>query len=283
VSTFLNEFDDADKGEIRPETSSLMHPCCYLRRKIIPRIVKNKTKEEIVWTYLVARKYENNHRELSRILCSRYQDIPDKSRIWIEAHLQPTRQNEGDCWETCADLSMGRLDRIENTKMQVQAGGDWVCICESKWHRDIDEYPDGTNQLCKIIEHALLLHNKDGSFHNRVYVTLITPKSFKYPTHKFFQRKYQDTFRAYLEDKNSLEEDLRKCHLEFLDYKMKKTVKERISALELNWVTFEELLQLPNLVEKCIPGKYRVTIDTWEEIFALLSMAGVVTELKGCL
>jgi hypothetical protein len=44
------------------------------------------------------------------------------------------------------------------------------------------------------------------------------------------------------------------------------TLINRISALRLHWVTFEELLGLGDIVEDQIPGKHRIRFDSWEQV-----------------
>jgi hypothetical protein len=44
--------------------------------------------------------------------------------------------------------------------------------------------------LLQIIEHALLLHDGRGSFPEKVYVTLVTPRYFKERLGKFSDREY---------------------------------------------------------------------------------------------
>ena len=73
-------------------------------------------------------------------------------------------------------------------------------------------------------------------------------------------------YTRYNLDKEFLVDDLKLCPLEFLHYD-KETLFKRLNALILNWVTFEELLGLENLVSDNIPGKYRINRESWEQIF----------------
>jgi len=59
---------------------------------------------------------------------------------------------------------------------------------------------DGINQLSRIIEHSLLLHDKKGHFPEKVYVTLVTPRYFKEGLGKFSQRKYLKKYNEYKDD-----------------------------------------------------------------------------------
>jgi len=67
---------------------------------------------------LVARKYENNYQGLvSKLLCGTTpESLPRDNKIWIEAYLQPTRQDERDSWKVRADLAIGHLEVIKRQR-----------------------------------------------------------------------------------------------------------------------------------------------------------------------
>lgn len=177
---------------------------------------------------------------------------------------------------------MGHLEEIKGRENQIQgSGGEWVCIVESKWYDDIqtNTVDDGSNQLLKIIEHALLLHDNKGNFLKSVYVTLVTPKYFMEGLGKFSYRKYPKKYKEYKNEPEKLKKDLALCTFPFLKHDI-ETLINRADALKLNWVTFEELLELPNLVEHHRPGKYRVTIDSWKEIFSEMDMDDLYIKLS---
>jgi hypothetical protein len=258
-------------------TTSLFYPKPYVDIQIRPAIKDNDRSAEVVWTYLVARKYENNYQALvSKLLCGTTpESLPRDNKIWIEAYLQPTRQDERDSWKTRADLAIGHLEVIKGSENQIQSsGGEWVCIVESKWYDDIqtNAINNESNQLLKIIDHALLIHDNKGNFPKSVYVTLVTPKYFKEGLGKFSHREYSTKYEKYNEpERLQLKKELNLCTLPFVKHNL-ETLISRTSALILNWVTFEELLGLPNLVDDHIPGKYKVTIDSWKEIFSKMDM-----------
>jgi len=259
---------------------SLKYPADYIKVQISPVITENKDMtKEIVWTYLIARKYKNDYpcdyAKLAEKLGVKEKMMPEKSKIWLEAYLQPTRSKEGKTWMTRADLAMGHLKEISRKENQFQSsGGEWVCIVESKWYDNMHftSTPEKINQLLKIIEHALLLHDDQGRFPKKVYVTLVTPKYFKEGFGKFSHRDYSNIYNEYNKPgKLKLKKDLALYNLSFLNHDL-ETLIGRTRALILNWVTFEELLDLPNLVEHHRPGKYRVTINSWKEIFSKMGM-----------
>jgi hypothetical protein len=262
--------------------TSLIHPASYVNIQMRPAIQKNDLTAEVVWTYLVARKYEKDHGALANTLCGQDKMLPENSKIWLEAYLQPTRQDERDSWKTRADLAMGHLKKIEGRKNQIQGSdGEWICIVESKWYDDIqiNAVDDGSNQLLKIIEHALLLHDNKGNFPKSVYVTLVTPKYFMEGLGKFSYRKYPKKYKEYRNEPAKLKKDLALCTFPFLRHDIESLIN-RADALKLNWVTFEELLGLPNLVEDHIPGKHRVIIDTWKEVFFKMGREDLLSELS---
>jgi len=133
--------------------------------------------------------------------------------------------------------------------------------------------------LSRLIEHALLLHDKKGEFPERVYVTLITPRYFKDQLGQFSERNYWKKYHDYTKNKKILERDLGLCTLPFLNHDL-ETLLSRISALKLNWVTFEKLLDLSDLVEDYIPGKYRTKRDSWKQIFAEMGREDLFVELN---
>lgn len=266
-------------------TTSLFYPKPYVGIQIRPAIKDNDRSAEVVWTYLVARKYENNYQALvSKLLCGTIpESLPRNNNMWLEAYLQPTRQDERDSWKTRADLAIGHLEVIRGSKNQIQgSGGEWVCIVESKWYDDIRlnaVSEDGINQLSRIIEHSLLLHDEKGHFPEKVYVTLVTPSFFKEGLGKFSHQEYSKKYKEYKNEPEKLKKDLALCTFPFLKHDI-ETLINRADALKLNWVTFEELLELPNLVEHHRPGKYRVTIDSWKEIFSEMDMDDLYIKLS---
>jgi hypothetical protein len=133
--------------------------------------------------------------------------------------------------------------------------------------------------LAQIIDHALLLHDSKGKFPEKVYVTLLTPEYFKEGFGKFSHRDYTEKYEEYRNKPGKLENDLKLCPLPFLKHNI-ETLISRINALKLNWVTFEELLGLPNLVEDHIPDCHRVTIGSWEKVFSEMGRQDLFRELS---
>ncbi|HPD60872.1 MAG TPA: hypothetical protein PKV48_03820 [Thermodesulfobacteriota bacterium] len=246
----------------------IITPPLYKMGRICPAIRDNDRTKEVVWTYLVAKRYKKNLSALVKCLCGCEEKLPDDPNIWLEAYLYPTQRltEEEKYWKTRADLAIGFLENVPRRENQIRAKGDWLCIAESKWFDDIHKnsrFPE-TYQLSQLIEHAILLSDINGEFPKRVYVSLITPRYFKERLGQFSRNKvYQSKYECYKSDKKSLEDDLRLCTLHFNEGCDLETLISRIDALRLNWVTFEELLRLSNLVQDHIPGKYKVTRDNW--------------------
>lgn len=64
--------------------SSLKHPADHVKVKIGPVIKVNKDMtKEIVWTYLVARKYKNDYENLAEKLGVKEETMPNEPKIWI--------------------------------------------------------------------------------------------------------------------------------------------------------------------------------------------------------
>lgn len=250
--------------------ASLFHPSPYVDIQILPAIQKNILSAEVVWSYLVARKYMNDPQALVEKLCGTNEQLPADSKIWLETYLFPTRirNEEQNAWKIRSDMAIGHFELAKDRGNQIQSNGEWVCIAESKWFDDIHangKFPE-IYQLSQIIDHALLLHDKKGQFPERVYVTLITPRYFKEKQGKFSDRLYWSKYNDYKFEPGKLENDLHLCPFPFLKHDI-ETMISRIKVLTLRWVTFEELLGLTNLVEDYVPGKYKVTINSWKKVF----------------
>ena len=269
---------------LEEKTINILHPAPYVERQVMPVLENNKMTSEVVWTYIVARKYQEKLSELTSKLCGIDEKLPHNAKIWLEVYLDPSRiwEEERKSWRSRADLAIGCIEPVQGKDAQIRTNGNWICIAESKWFDDIHQNSRFPNiyQLSQLIEHALLLHDKKGNFPDRVYVTLITPQYFKEQLGKSSKRIYWNKFQDYKSDKKHLEKDLQLCSLPFFKYDV-DTLISRIDALKLNWVTFEELLGLSNLVEDHIRGKYRVTRDTWEKIFTEMNSENLFQELMG--
>ena len=229
----------------------------------------------MVWTYLVARKYQDNQDGLVKKICGVNEELPDDARIWLETYLYPTRlwKKEVKSWRSRADLSLGYLEIVSDRIAEIRSNGEWVSIVESKWYDDIhanSNYPK-ILQLSQLIEHALLLHDKAGNFPERVYVTLLTPQYFKNQEGPFADRNYHQKFRKYISNRIELKTDLQLCPLTFLAHDL-DTLFSRIDSLILRWVTFEELLELPPLVSHNVPGKYKTNFHSWKQVFSEIGM-----------
>jgi len=267
---------------LEERTINILHPGPYVKKQIKPKLEKNITSSEVVWTYLVARKYQDKLSELTNKLCGVDEILCPDTKIWLEVYLDPSRiwEEERKSWRSRADLAIGCLEQVQGKEAQIQSNGDWICITEAKWFDDIHQnskFPE-IYQFSQLIEHALLLHDKKDNFPDRIYVTLITPQYFKDQLGEFSKKNYWNKFQDYKSNKESLAKDLQLCPLPFLKYDI-DTLISRMEALTLNWVTFEELLGLSNLVEDHFPGKYKTTRDTWERIFTEMNAENIFKEL----
>lgn len=262
--------------------SDIFHPSPYVERQIAPALKANDLSKEVVWTYLVARKYQDNQEGLVKKICGTDEKLPKGARIWLEAYLHPTRQRQEEvkCWRSRADLSVGHLEIVNDRDSQIRANGEWVSIVESKWYDDIHANPKYPQilQLSQLIEHALLLHDAAGNFPERVYVTMLTPQYFKNKEGPFAERNYQIKLEKYTSGTIELKTDLKLCPLTFLNHDT-DILLGRINHLILRWVTFEELLDLPPLVSHNVPGKYKTNFLSWEQVFDRIGMESTYYEI----
>ena len=275
---------DNDASRTSAISERIVHPPHYIERQIRPAIKKNNMDAEVVWTYILARIYENDIDKLAGLLCGKEEPVPSNSRIWLEAYLHPTRamRQEQKSWKTRADLAIGCLENVQNRKNQLRAAGDWIGIAEAKWFDDIHEnssFPE-IYQFSQLIEHAILMPNRDASFPERVYVTLITPRYFKDCNGPSCHRLYATKYLSYIQDKGSLVKDLKLCPLNFYNGFDLATLISRVDALTLRWITFEELLGVDELVEPSILGKYGTRPGTWGDVLGEVGKTGILKDLQ---
>ncbi len=263
-------------------TKGIRHPDNYVWKQLQKDIKNNKTKSEIVWSFIVSKKYQNHQNLLVNALCGCDEEIPNDHDILVEPYLYPTRQrdHENMGWKTRADLVVGWYSLVKNRKFQIRSSGDWICIGESKIFDDIRPAkgcPE-VSQLAKIIDHALLLHDRYGKFPSRVYLTAITPRYFKEKQGDFSDSLLWHEYHKYKKNPDTIATDLRLCNLPFLKHNVDILIN-RIKSLKLRWVTFEELLDINNIVEDYSPGKYRITFESWKQIFECAKLQSVYSEI----
>ena len=74
--------------------SDIFHPGPYVERQIAPALKANDLSKEVVWTYLVARKFQDNQENLVEKICGVAEELPDGAKIWLEAYLHPKLQRK---------------------------------------------------------------------------------------------------------------------------------------------------------------------------------------------
>jgi hypothetical protein len=269
-------------GDMMLAKAKILHPHPYIERQIRPALKANALSSEVIWTYLLAKIYEDKVPLLAEKLSGRKEELPAKASLWLEAYLYPTRERsfESKFWKIRADLALGHLKLASGRARQVLADGSWVCIAESKWFDDLHvnlKFPK-VSQLTQLIEHALLLHDSEGRFPEKVYVTLITPAYFMQPHDHFRNMAYYEKYHEYSGNIDALVKDLQICDFPFIRHDL-KTLVQRVSCLMLNWVSFDDLLGLPGLVETQIPRMYKTSRKTWRQVFSELGRLDLLEEL----
>jgi len=68
---------------LKEKSVNILHPVPYEKKQIIPALRSNNLSSEIVWTYIVARKYQENLSELTYKLCG-----VDEKTVFAEMNLQ---------------------------------------------------------------------------------------------------------------------------------------------------------------------------------------------------
>jgi hypothetical protein len=227
-----------------------------------------KKADEQLLLLKIVNEYQNDKELLYNLLTSESRN--DNFEIGVEVQPLTHRKNEGN---TNLDLALGSIKTRENTISGIELNKDKInqdfVFCEAKWKSDLSygvTYCSIRNQLQRIIENALLFADKN--FKGKIFVILITPKSYK----DFFEMgintrlycyKYQEyknniknTFLKELDLIEKLEKIL------FFNKESKEIIKENLDKLFLNWVTFEELIEaIPNIKNKTKIKKQYLEID----------------------
>jgi len=214
--------------------------------------------DEQVWTFLVACGYavagEEGVLRLTEHVTGSPEEGPANPMIWFECLPISPRQREG---ATHVDLALGTIARREGTQSGIQieeADSPWVCFCEMKWLSDISSavsYDIHRNQLARVIENAVCFQ-RDGTYAERVYVTLVTPSIFRQSSVK--SRLYQYKYEDYGTNRDRLLDDLEACAL-----------GENASS---NWV-------YPSNLTKRVERHFSLRWTTYDELFADLPDSGI--------
>ncbi len=205
--------------------------------------------DEQLWTFLAACGYAirgaEGVAEFTKIIAG--SDLPqsDNPRILLEAMPMSPRKKEGN---TRLDLAIGTIRRRGETKggIELNNGSDsWICFCEMKMYSDLSHdvtHDPHRNQLARVAENALCFQCR-GRYADRVYVALVTPKTFKCAPVK--SRLYQYKFREYEANRGHLLKDIDSCRIDTRhdpqDWFYPQDMADRINRLELRWLTYEEL------------------------------------------
>ena len=223
--------------------------------------VSDPTREGI-WVFLVACGYALGELEgikkLTEILTESGLEQSNNPKIWFESIPISPRSGK-DEGKTHFDLSLGAIvnrDRTENgIKFNTQAPS-WVCLCEAKIDSDISPnvtYDPTRNQLIRIIENAICFQDF-GTYTDKVFVTIITPE-------KAFKNKrplLEKKFEQYRSNPKSISDEIQACISDRnlrSDWKYPDDLEQRIKALRLKRVYFEDLLQ--NLPESKVSGRIK--------------------------
>jgi len=189
---------------------------------------------------------EDGVARLTETLTGSNQKSPANPKIWFEVLPVAPRKREG---ETHLDLALGTIAVREGTESGIRlddVGSPWVCFCEMKWYSDISVRVTcdvDRNQLARVTENALCFQ-ASGKYAEKVYVTPVTPATFRNPRLK--SRLYQYKFEEYDADRTCLMDDLEACVLEKneqADWSFPPDLAQRVASLSLRWVTYDELFQ----------------------------------------
>lgn len=215
-----------------------------LRRRSAPR-------NERLWTFLVASLLDQHPDQATLVgrVCGEPVPVPARLDVWFEVEPMPPRhgtqgRSEGN---TVLDLAFGHIAMRGKTKGGIEYGpherGSWVCFLEAKCLSDCSTtvtYDPLRNQLTRVIEN-LLCFQGGGNFPQRIFFALLTPRLFKdHPGARLYGYKMRE-----YEDRGRLMEDIAGCCIAKRsqpDFVFPENLGERLAALRINWVTYEDLL-----------------------------------------
>ncbi len=198
-------------------------------------------RDEQLWTFLASCGYaiagSQGVARLTKILTGANLFNPNP-RIWLEAMPMPPRKQEGN---THLDLAVGTISGRGDTRGGVELDDvfePWVCFCEMKMYSDLSHdvtHDPHRNQLARVAENALCFQGR-GRYADRVYVALVTPKTFRVAPGQ--SRLYQYKFREYKTCRMDLFKDLDSCSMDKRnepDWRYPLDMAERVKRLELRW------------------------------------------------
>lgn len=208
---------------------------------------KNIYKNEVVWTYLIGALAKKNKEIYKRIAGF---DYSINHSIFFESQPQtPYIGIEGNSY---IDMALGALEIRSGTTSGIKYSryfGNDICFVEAKYLSDLSvktEHSPIRNQMDRVLENLLCIYG-DNMFPNKVVFTLLTPRKFK-QTHG--TRLYYYKFHEYEKNlKNNKEKLANKIELSldskrYNNFEYPISLEKRLDGLTLNWITYEELLEI---------------------------------------
>ena len=213
--------------------------------------------DEALWTFLVACGYAMGGSDgiggLSKILTGMDLAIPCDAKIWLEAQPHSPRYRSGSKrreGNTHVDLAIGsiapREDESDSGIELASHSDSWICLCEMKWYSDISPrvtHDLHRNQLIRVIENAICFQS-NGRYVNDAYVTMVTPAVFK--NRSSGSRLYWYKFKEYESGDENILRDIKSCCMDKTNnehWYYPSDISERLKALKLRWVTFDDLFE----------------------------------------
>ena len=242
---------------------------------------KNRYKNEKLWTLLAADVIDRTTTPsvMVETLCGERVEPPYPPTLWYEAQpLSPRASEDGQSeGNTRLDLALGFVEQRGTTKGGIQYGptqpGSWVCFVEAKCLSDCSYSVSNDplrNQLARVIENLLCFQNA-GVFPDHVYFTLLTPRLFRDTAVGRRSRLFAYKFAEYKADPQVLVEDLTHADPKLPHRKDSTAFRfpnhaERIKALHMNWITFEDILEPAWDMRLDVAGNAEAVIDLRERV-----------------
>ncbi|MBP7735465.1 MAG: hypothetical protein KA369_05775 [Spirochaetes bacterium] len=207
------------------------------------------SRDEQILTFLLVCGYsiigEAGVEKITDILTSNKNNSFHYNKLWFKPIPISPRLNEG---RFHIDLALGNISLRNDIQRLIEldiAENSWVCFCDMKWYSDISygiANDIHRNQLARAIE-AALSFQRNGTYVDKIFITLVTPEIFINPTNK--SRLYQYKFQEYMENSNHIIDDIKRSCLAKNDKDYKwfypEMIEERTEKLSLHWMSYEYL------------------------------------------
>lgn len=204
-------------------------------------------ENEVVWTYAIAKLAMSNAEIYEKLTKLNY----DTSHsIYLE--VQPKTIYSGLEGNSVIDLAAGNIQIRDNTASGIElinCDSCEVCFAEAKYNSDLSvktSHCVTRNQMDRVLEN-LLVFQRDSKPSSKIVFALLTPRIYKdIPGTRIYAYKFKE-YQELLYNDKKLFADRIKLSTYFEPAKQMEhnyRFEDILSSLELNWITFEDLIEI---------------------------------------